>query len=65
MSTTIKISQGKIIRNPTFLEMLNFFISNSFNQLLVGMKEQLELASKKSLGEYGTKINLRSPNDTQ
>jgi hypothetical protein len=43
--------------------MLNFFISNSFNQLLVGMKEQLELASKKSLGEYGAKINLRSPND--
>jgi hypothetical protein len=28
------------------------------------MKEQLELASKISLGEYGTKINLRSPNDT-
>jgi hypothetical protein len=28
------------------------------------MKEQLELASKISLGEYGAKINLRSPNDT-
>jgi hypothetical protein len=40
--------------------MLNF-LSNSFNQLLVGMKEQLELASKnKRVG----KINLRSPNDT-
>jgi hypothetical protein len=46
MSTTIKkISQGKIIRNPTFSGNVEFLdISNSFNQL--GMKEQLELASK-------------------
>jgi signal transduction histidine kinase/CheY-like chemotaxis protein len=66
MSTTIKkISQGKIIRNPTFSGNVEFLgISNSFNQLLAGMKEQLELASKISSGEYGTKINLRSPNDT-
>jgi hypothetical protein len=64
MSTTIKkISQGKII--PYFSGNVEFLdISNSFNQLLVGMKEQLELASKISLGEYGAKINLRSPNDT-
>jgi hypothetical protein len=60
MSTTIKISQGKIIRNPTFSGNVEFLdISNSFNQLLVGMKEQLELASKISLGEYGAKINLK------
>jgi hypothetical protein len=31
-------------------------ISNSFNQLLVGMKEQLELASKNKFGEYGQKL---------
>jgi hypothetical protein len=57
MSTTIKkISQGKIIRNPTFSGNVEFLdISNSFNQLLVE-KEQLELASKISLGEYGTKL---------
>jgi signal transduction histidine kinase/DNA-binding response OmpR family regulator len=66
MSTTIKkISQGKIIRNPTFSGNIEFLdISNSFNQLLAGMKEQLDLASKISSGEYGTKINLRSANDT-
>jgi hypothetical protein len=42
MSTTIKkISQGKI-RNPTFSGNVEFLdISNSFNQLLLGMKEQL------------------------
>jgi signal transduction histidine kinase/DNA-binding response OmpR family regulator len=66
MSTTIKkISEGKIIRNPTFSGNIEFQdISDSFNQLLVGMKEQLELASKISSGEYGKKINLRSQNDT-
>jgi hypothetical protein len=47
MSTTIKNNKGKIIRNPTFSGNVEFLdISNSFNQLLVGMKEQLELASK-------------------
>tara|TARA_R110000868_G_scaffold27909_3_gene105237 strand:+ start:17331 stop:21386 length:4056 start_codon:yes stop_codon:yes gene_type:complete len=66
MSNTIKkISQGKIIRNPTFFGNSEFVdISNSFSQLLDGMKEQLHLASRISSGEYGTKINLRSPNDT-
>ncbi|NGY37032.1 response regulator [Flavobacterium sp. XN-5] len=66
MSTTIrKISEGKIIRNPTFSGNIEFQnISDSFNQLLVGMKEQLELASKISSGEYGAKISLRSQNDT-
>ncbi|MGO4821643.1 MULTISPECIES: response regulator [unclassified Flavobacterium] len=66
MSTTIrKISQGKIINNPTFSGNIEFLdISNSFSQLLVGMKEQVELATKISSGEYGTQVNLRSPNDT-
>ncbi|SDW52598.1 response regulator [Flavobacterium degerlachei] len=66
MSSTIKkISQGKIIRNPTFSGNSEFVdISNSFSQLLDGMKEQFDLASKISSGHYGTKINLRSQNDT-
>jgi signal transduction histidine kinase/DNA-binding response OmpR family regulator len=66
MSTTIrKISQGKIILNPTFSGNTEFLdISNSFSQLLEGMKEQVDLASKISSGQYGTQVNLRSPNDT-
>ena len=66
ISTTIKkISQGKIIRNPAFAGNSEFEdISNSFHQLLTGMKEQFDLASKIGLGHYGAKINLRSSNDT-
>ena len=66
ISTTIKkISQGKIIGYPTFSGNSEFMdISTSFNQLLEGMKEQFDLSSKISLGNYGTKIKLRSPNDT-
>ncbi|UQD56941.1 response regulator [Flavobacterium sp. K5-23] len=66
ISTTIKkISQGKIIGNPVFSGNSEFVdISNSFNQLLQGMKEQFELSSKISSGNYGSQINLRSPNDT-
>lgn len=66
ISTTIKkISQGKIIRNPDFAGNSEFQdISNSFFQLLSGMKEQFDLASKIGLGQYGSKINLRSSNDT-
>ncbi|MBC7846214.1 MAG: response regulator [Flavobacterium sp.] len=66
ISTTIKkISEGKIIKNPIFSGNSEFMdISNSFNQLLDGMKEQFDLALKISSGQYGSKINLRSPNDT-
>lgn len=66
ISTTIKkISQGKIIRNPTFSGNSELFdISKSFDQLLVGMREQFNLSSKISSGHYGEKIHLRSPNDT-
>ena len=66
VSTTIKkISQGKIIRNPSFSGNSEFVdISHSFSQLLEGMKEQFELASKISSGTFGAKIKLRSANDT-
>lgn len=66
ISTTIKkISQGKIIQKPIFSGNAEFIdISNSFNQLLDGMREQFDLTSKISSGQYGKKINLRSANDT-
>lgn len=66
ISTTIKkISQGKIIKNPSFSGNSEFVdISNSFNQLLCGMKEQFDLSTKISLGDYGSQIDLRSSNDT-
>lgn len=64
-STVKKISQGKIIRNPTIYGNSEFVeISNSFDQLLDGIKEQFDLSLKISSGHYGAKINLRSPNDT-
>jgi hypothetical protein len=47
MSTTIKDITRKNYTKPYFSGNVEFLdISNSFNQLLVGMKEQLELASK-------------------
>jgi signal transduction histidine kinase/DNA-binding response OmpR family regulator len=66
LSTTIrKVSEGKIIRNPNISGNKEFVdISNSFTQLLDGMKEQVALASKISVGEYGSTINLRSSDDT-
>jgi CheY-like chemotaxis protein/signal transduction histidine kinase/methyl-accepting chemotaxis protein len=60
-----KVSQGKIIGNRSFSGNSEFIdINNSFNQLLSGIREQFELSSKISSGNYGSKINLRSPNDT-
>jgi hypothetical protein len=47
MSTTIKRYHKENYTKPYFSGNVEFLdISNSFNQLLVGMKEQLELASK-------------------
>jgi hypothetical protein len=46
MSTTIKDITRKNYTKPYFSGNEFLDISNSFNQLLVGMKEQLELASK-------------------
>ena len=60
-----KISQGKIIKNRSLRGNSEFLdINNSFIQLLSGIKEQYELSSKISAGDYGGQINLRSSNDT-
>lgn len=65
LSTSIKkISQGEIIENPDFSGNSEFIdINNSFNQLLNGIKEQFDLSKKISTGDYGSEVNLRSPND--
>jgi signal transduction histidine kinase/CheY-like chemotaxis protein/methyl-accepting chemotaxis protein len=59
-----KISLGEIIKKPTFSGNAEFIaISHSFNELLLAISEQIDLALKISSGNFGSKISLRSPND--
>ena len=60
-----KISLGEIIEKSTFSGNSEFIrISNSFNELLAAINEQIDLSLKISSGKFGSKINLRSDNDT-
>ncbi|TRX32404.1 response regulator [Flavobacterium sp. ZT3R18] len=59
-----KISLGEIIKKPTFSGNAEFIaISHSFNELLIAINEQIDLALKISSGNFGSEISLRSQND--
>lgn len=66
IATTLKkVSEGKIIGDPSFSGNSELSkIENSFNQILSGIRDQFNLSKKIISGEYGSEINLRSPNDT-
>jgi CheY-like chemotaxis protein/methyl-accepting chemotaxis protein len=64
-SSIKKLSLGEIIEKSAFSGNAEFVaISNSFNQLLAAINEQIDLSLKISSGNFGSKISLRSDNDT-
>jgi CheY-like chemotaxis protein len=64
-SSIKKLSLGEIIEKATLSGNKEFItISNSFNELLKAINEQIDLSLKISSGNFGSKISLRSDNDT-
>lgn len=60
-----KIALGRVQSNFTLSGSAEFYsINNSINDLTNAIKEQINLSTKISSGNYGDTIKLRSPSDT-